>query len=258
LPDEWAWQVADLGEPEAEFRPGRGQLVASLVAGGLALLLAGTALAGLLALATWGPPGKGGGVGLGVAKLAGVGLFFLAAGVGMLARARHNSGLRVLVFEEGLARVQGGKVETLRWEDVNVVRRGVEVKSAGVTVRTPVYLVLVGRDGRDLTFNEGLARLGELRALAEGHTLPHMLPAAREAIEAGEVVGFGALGVSREGLHSGLDLLAWEDFQGLEVGQALVSVYSRRSRWAFCRADASEVPNAHVLAALAEQLRSGS
>jgi hypothetical protein len=254
LPPEVADELARLGEPTDEFRAGAGQLMLSTLAGVIALLLAGATLVGLIVLLAM--PRAKGGSGIAVVKLAGVALFLVATGVGLLRRARSNRGLRVLVFPGALARVQGEQVEVLRWEDVNAVRRVVNVKSEGVTVRTPVQLLLVGRGGREMSFNEGLAGLRELRQLVEQHTLRYMLPPAVEALEAGEAVGFGAVSVSKDGLHHGLETLAWDEFDGIDAGQGLVTVKRAESRRAFCRVEVSDVPNVHVLTALAEHARS--
>ena len=314
LPEGVADELARLGEPTDEFRAGSAQLLLATVGGALALLLACAAVIGVIALLA--ARRVKGGTGMAAVKLACVALFFVATGAGMLRRARSNRGLRVLVFPEALARVQGEGVEVLRWEDVNAVRRLVKVKSEGVTVLTLGQLLLLGRGGQTLAFTEDLADLPELRRLIEQHTLKHMLPPALEAVEAGSAVGFGALVASREGLqheaevlpwasyedaevargwvtvralveqhtlkhmlppalealaageaigfgvlsaskdglHHGLDTLPWHEIESIEAGEGLVVVKCGEGRHGL-DVEVSDVPNAHVLVALAEQAR---
>jgi hypothetical protein len=254
LPDEVAEQVARLGQPLEEFRAGTFGFVLSLALGVLALLLALVVLGAMIALLFILPRGKGG-VGVAFFKMLGMALFLLAAGVGVLRRASGMRGLRVLVGPAGLARLQGATVEVLRWEDVNAVKRAVNAKAEGITVSNPVQLTLVGRAGQAFEFNESLAGLRELRQLAEQHTLPHMLPPAAEALDGGATVGFGALSVSREGLHHQTDTLPWGQFQDAEVVKGLVVVRPLDARRPFCRVAVDQVPNVHVMLALAEHAR---
>jgi hypothetical protein len=253
-PDEVAEQVARLGEPLEEFRAGTFQVVLSLLMGVLALLLALVTVGGMIGLLFAAPRGKGG-VGVAFFKLLGVGLFLLGAGVGMLRRAAGIHGLRVLVGPEGLAQVRGSTVGILRWEDVNTVKRAVNVQNGGITVSHPVQLTLVGRQGETFEFNEGLSGLRELRERVEQHTLAHMLLPAVEAVESGATVGFGALSVSQEGLHHETSTLPWDQYEDAEVAKGLVIVRAMEVRRPFCQLDVAGVPNVHVLLALAEHAR---
>jgi hypothetical protein len=258
---EPAEALEGLGHPVDEFRAGTGHYVLSFLVGVIAFVLGAVALAGLIALLFMGPPGKRG-FGLGLVKLATLALVFMLGGMSILYRAVSARGLRVLVFSEGLARLQGGKVETLRWEDVNAVKRVARPagQGEGFSLRLPVELVLEDRHGRALVFNESVARLRELRRLAEQHTLPHMLPPAREALDSGATIGFGAVSAGPEGLHladraGASDTLAWDAYQDAEAGGGFLTVRSAGARKPFCRLPLADVPNAHVLLALAEHAR---
>src|SRR5437764_12515502 len=101
-----------LGHPVDEFRAGTGHYVLSFLVGVVAFVLGAVALAGLIALLFMGPPGRRG-AGLGLVKLATLALIFMLGGASILYRAVSARGLRVLVFSEGLARLQGGKVEVM-------------------------------------------------------------------------------------------------------------------------------------------------
>jgi hypothetical protein len=255
LPDDVPDAVRDLGEPVAAFEAGAIQLALFAVGGVLAILLGAGLVVLVVTLMTHPRPAKNGRGGPGIVRGIGLGLVLLAAGVSALVRARRTRGLRVFVFPDGLARVQGRAAEVLRWDDVNRVRRVPGVRKGEFSVRSPYQVVLVRRDGREFEFNESLVGVKDLRALAEDHTLPHMLPPAVDAYRAGEAVGFGAVGLSREGIHHGKRTLPWDAFEGAEATRGRLTVRATGARRPFCRVAIAEVPNPHVFLALAESAR---
>jgi hypothetical protein len=250
LPDDVPDEVRGLGEPVAVFQAGAVQFVLFVVVGILALLLGAGMLVLVVTLMLNPAPAKNGRGSL--VKVIGAGLVLLAAGVSMLIRARRMRGLRVFVFPDGLARVQGGAAEVLRWDEINRVRRVLGARKGEFSVRHPYQLILVRRDGREFEFNEALVGVKELRVLVEEHTLPHMLPPAVEAFRAGEAVGFGAVGLSREGIHHGKRTLPWDAFAGAEAAKGRLTVRAQGAWMSFCRVGIAEVTNPHVFLALAE------
>jgi hypothetical protein len=247
LPDDVPVEVTELGEPLAEFTTG-GLLFAAYIVGGIVCILLGLAALGFGVAVLMRPPKHGM---AGIFKLMAFGLFLVASGVGVLTRSRAVRGLRVFACRDGLARVQGPTAELVRWDEVNSVRRDLS-KKGGLTVRTPYRVTLVRRDGKEFEFHEALSGVERLRELAEERTLPLMLPAAVEAYRAGETVGFGDVSVSAEGVHSGKDTLAWEDFAGAEAKQGQLLVRAAGRRRAFFKLDVAKVSNPHVFLALVE------
>ena len=251
LPDDVPAEVRELGEPLAEFSTG-GFLVAVYVVGGIVCVLLGLAAVGYGIAVLFHPPKRR--VPGAIFKLMGFGLFLVASGVGMLTRSRGFRGLRVFACRDGLARVHGTTAELIRWDEVNSVRRDLSRKE-GVTVRTPYRVILVRRDGKQFEFSEALSDVKRLRELAEECTLPFMLPAALEAYRAGETVGFGAVSVSPDGIHSAKDTLPWEDFADADAKQGQLLVRAAGRKRPFFKLDIAKVSNPHVFLALAEQAR---
>jgi hypothetical protein len=249
LPDDLPPDVARLGEPIAAFRAGGGRYAALVIFGILAVLLGLAFLAGAVLLLVAGP-GKGH---TPVAKVVILGIACLSGGVATLRQARSVRGLSVYAFADGVARLQGAKAEVMRWDDVNTVKRIPNAKAEGMTLARPTQLILTGRDGRELVFNESLSRLGDLRKLVEERTLRTMLPAAQEAFDGGAAIGFGKLGVSPDGIHHGNKTLPWEDLKEAKVEDGSLVVRSAGAWLAFCKVPLGEVPNSHVLLALIER-----
>jgi hypothetical protein len=250
LPDDIPAEVNGLGELLAEFSTG-GFLVGVYYVGGIVCVLLGLAVVAFGVVLLIQVPKRGM---AGIIKLAGFGVVLVASGTGMLTRSRGLRGLRVFACRDGLARVHGTKAELVRWDEVNRVRRDLN-KKENVTVRSPYRVILVRRDGKEFEFSEALSDVKRLRELAEERTLPFMLPAAVEALRAGETVGFGAVSVSPEGIHSGKGTLPWEDFADADAKQGQLIVRAAGRRWPFLKLDIAKVSNPHVFLALVGQAR---
>src|SRR3989442_258503 len=112
-----AEKLAQLGPPQAEFAIGSAQFVWLLVAS-LFLSLGGLALTVLtVALMIWG--GHGGGAV--VFKMLLGGIVMLVGGVLLALRAYRNWGLRVLIYQVGLVRLQHSQASAFFWDEVETV-----------------------------------------------------------------------------------------------------------------------------------------
>jgi len=256
LPLEHEERLRPLGEPIAAFKVGIGQLaglwfttVGAFVfgLGGLAFLLGAVFL-------FRGPGGVHSWPLLNV--LFGIGaLGVLGGGVGGARQIWKAKGLRVLVFAEGLARVQGDTVEVLRWPDVRTVRRAC-LTSFERGRRAPARkLILTGADGKEFEFAESLSGWRDLRELVEQYTLCHLFPQVLEAYEAGEEVAFGQISAGPEGLRSGGRLLPWPECEAVEVANGMLTVKAGGAWLSFCKVPLQKLPNVHVLIALVEYVR---
>jgi hypothetical protein len=212
----------------------------SLSAGLLALVLAAVALVSLIgsrAVSPW--P---------VLRLGGMGLFFLAAGLFLLRRALSGPSGQVVVYERGLVRYREERAIPLCWEHVVSLRR----------LSRPVRVEVQDDQGWCFTFDDSLARFEQLGRLIEERTLEPLLERARCHWQRGELVEFGPLGVSQEGIGHGEDRLDWDRCAGLEEAGGLVAVLARDQQRPFARVERERIDNLHVLFRLVEWVQSGS
>jgi hypothetical protein len=173
-------------------------------------------------------------------------------------RARRTGGTRVFVFPDGLARVEGGKAELVYWDEIRVVRWDTQSRRTEHTITTPVQLVVVQEDGPALVFTESVSRLQELRRLIEERTLPHLLRAALQGVQAGQTISFGVVRVNKEGIHDPGGSLPWDGLALAEVDKGRLLLREVGGRRPFATFTRSQVPNLHLLVALAEHLRTNS
>lgn len=246
LPDDVPDEVRALGQPVVSFKSGALLFVLYLCLGILALLLAAAAMVLFFASLEKGQPrGKG------IVIVLAMG----GAGIAAISKAVRMRGLQVFVCENGLARVQRNIVETMRWDDINKVVRRTNPNPKELAIRNPFQVVLQARDGREWIFDEGVSGMSELRERIEEQTLKVMLPPAVEALQNGAVIGFGKVSISSEGMQCGRELLPWDRFDRGEIVKGRLLLYGSYSRRPFAKVNAAEVPNVHVLLALAEQWR---
>ncbi|HKI32209.1 MAG TPA: DUF6585 family protein [Gemmataceae bacterium] len=247
LPPEHAARLEPLGEPTAVFKAGKGHLIARVAAAVstlvLGLALIGIAIAVLFVGRDWGHVPK--------VILVGVGLIAISAR--NWRRLRQTRGLWVIVYPEALVRVQGETADVLSWKEiVTVCRASFTSSERGKSTNPARRLTLQTGTCKTFEFDESLAGLSQLRELVEEHTLEHLLHPALDRYEAGEEVTFGSVRASCEGMRFGGNILPWADYDGAEVSKGVLTVTARDASRPFCKVPVRDVPNSHVLIALAE------
>lgn len=244
------------GEPIAHFQVG-GMQYRLLQFGGIAAILIGIGTLGLISglafFANRGPQAREWSALL-KGSIFGVGC--LVAGVSAWSRSRSYRGLQVMVCTDGLVCLRNDGMQGIRWQDVRAVIRiaGPSGENSS-TLEPSVQLIIERNNGTRLVLDETVKNLKELRKLVEEHTLDHLMAAALEQLRDGEAVAFGPATVSREGILAAKALLAWSMYGHGVVERGQVTIYDREHGKAFCKLNTAEVPNAHVLLALAEFFR---
>jgi hypothetical protein len=181
------------------------------------------------------------------------GIVGIAFGIGCWQTNRRMKGLRVLVFADGLARIQHGQVQAVRWNDIKTVTRIVRTSGEiGKSGKAAVQLDVHTSDGRELQFDENLSDLKRLRAVVEEQTLDHLLIRTLEALRDGHSADFGEINVEPGGLRVGAARLEWARYGGGEAVRGRLTIRDT-NQTVFCRFDTAKVPNTHVLLALAER-----
>jgi hypothetical protein len=183
----------------------------------------------------------------------GVGVFLMLAAVVVPVRLSRSKRGRVLVYPEGLLRLGAAVPEALFWDEVAVIRQ-----RAVLDIRRAVMLgerqVTVERtDGSVVRFDDVVVpRLRRLTLLMQQKTLPHLLPRALQALQAGATVPLGVLSATAEGLRHGRRLLPWSELAQYRMHKSGKLVIRRRGWWrAWWSGPVSRVDNAHVLLTLA-------
>jgi hypothetical protein len=187
------------------------------------------------------------------------GLMFLAGGGRVLfVSARRSTPTAVDVCMEGLVFQEGTTTVAFRWSDVLTVT---EKRSVGDEERRRDSLVnelrafRIGlQSGQVIILKSYIGRLGKLGTLIKENTLPHLLRRYCADLNQGRSVVFGALRLSVDGLTVQDRLLPWQQVRSVKCKGGLIKL-CRRDRWMTWRiVKLTDVPNAHVLLPLVEQV----
>ncbi len=169
---------------------------------------------------------------------------------------RRRDAQRVYVFEGGLVHADGTLTEYPWPAIMSVQQKIVRQYVNGVYTGTRYLYTVTRNDGRVLKltqFFDGIAQLGQ--GISEQVARVH-LPHAVAAIQRGETVPFGDLGVHGSGLVSARHgLLPWAELEQVQVVQGYVRL-RRAGKWlAWSNKPAADIPNLYVFLTLADQLQ---
>src|SRR5262249_44181066 len=124
----------------------------------------------------------------------------------------------------------------------------------GAYMRTTHVYTLECVGGERVVFNDSLKNVKKLGDAVAEEITQRELPAAREGYDAGELVSFGKLGLSRKGLNYGAAFLPWREVSGVRIHEGQVSV-SKKGKWFnWCTIGAASIPNLFVFLALVDEI----
>lgn len=234
-------KIAQLGEPAAEFAVRGLAFLRSLILG--PVLVAGGVFLEILLIGVFH---------LHQYEILLPGIFLIGTGVMLLVRAFRNRGLRVLLFPEGLVRVQRGNALAFWWEEIEQVW---QKKSGGSHWIGHSWwnLMVQAADGRRMTFDDSLPRLPQLVQIVRRESLVFLWPRYLADFETGKILDFGKLRISQRGLSYGKETLPWANLQKAKVQGAQLLIY-KKGKWTHSLSfTVSDIPNFHVLLALMAQ-----
>lgn len=263
--DHLTRSLTELGDPDALFGISRGRLLAKLAIG------VGLILFGVAANYFWwfrGPAGVGH---LELLVLVAVPL----SGAAMLVHMYRERGLHVLIYPTGLLRLRRGEIGSFPWREVdhvllNVNRAGDaefvrggdgELLACWLPVDVPTFqlwkagLTVVRADGEAATFGAALTDYDAFAEEVQRRTFEALWPEVWANFAAGRTVEFGDVEATRRGLRYGGKALPWAEVKELSVAQGKLSVKQGGKWLPWVLVDVKEVPNPHLLFALAAEAR---
>jgi hypothetical protein len=251
LPPKAAAQLEPLGEPISQFPVNKNGLIVRIVLGIVFALLGSAVCLGMLWLRD---PGEEGGTKRMVPLLA---ILLLPVGGYVAVSAYHNWGLRLLIFEGGIARLHKGRLTSFSWEEIEVVRMGSKsdsfAKYSGITSQ----LTLVPREGTPMILDDHVPGLWQLCQVVQKRTLPTLLARALKRYRAGKPVEFGWLEIDEKGVTAGTRYLKWKEIDEFLVERESIMIYCKDDdRPWYAGTGANKLENTHVLKALLKEIRS--
>jgi len=247
LPDDVALKVSELGTPLAEYTARGQRLLFQLLAAPVIFLAGLGFLAAPLLVFLWGGHG-----GAALFKLFALGCILVPGAVLLSVRAYRSWGLRVFVFPEGLIRIHRNEVQAFFWDQVETIWRKKIVGAWGKLAKGSLIYTVKLQQGEEFHFDDQLYQVEQLGERMQQELLRIQWPTALAEFEAGAIMDFVKLRVSRQGLDNGKERVAWRDVSGVEFGDDNITI-NKRDKWlAWHKAPVAEIPNVHLLRALVE------
>jgi hypothetical protein len=169
---------------------------------------------------------------------------------------------RLVVYTGGLVVWQHGQGGAYSWKEIRTVEQRATIpfrvasmapiaNIAALVCRGHTRTLVLGlADGEGIQFTNSLPRFNALWEIIRDATLSCLLPGVLKAVQAGQTVHFGELGVSREGLNDGHETLPWAEIRRVAVDEDTVTVLRVDAWRPWLKTSSSGFPNLHVLQGL--------
>jgi hypothetical protein len=250
-----AHKARKLGPVLAAFRITESSLVWRTVLG-VSVGLGGLTLTvlGVLACLETGRTSVGEAI-LGLVLCMGFGAAAVALSIYLLVRMARDRGKKVLLSRKGFAVVQRGRRTVYHWKDILAQYQSItEHYYNGAYTHTSHVYTLECVGGERVIFNDSLKNVKKLGEAVAEEITQRELPLIREQYDAGDLVPFGKLGVSRKGLTYGQAFLPWREVSGVRIHEGYVSV-GKKGKWLnWCSIGAASIPNLFVFLALVDEI----
>ena len=164
----------------------------------------------------------------------------------------QQTGLRIAVFAEGLARIARDGTTVFRWDDIVEVRQSI-VRQRGGGGTTHVYRILDGQ-GRKAMFDDKIGGVKALGETIQQEVTRRLLPKSLVAYNAGETLTFGKFSLSKEGLSRGKEALPWDEVESVAPSIGRIEVKRKGKRLTWASQAVADIPNVYVLIALTKTI----
>lgn len=180
----------------------------------------------------------------------GIGGVMFLGGAWSLFNSLRTWKLAVGLYDQGLGVVGNGGVQQVRWDQVTetyqqVTRHYTNGVYTGTTHR---YTIVV--DGKKTVFDDKLKGVEDLGNAIQNGVSNALFPRFAAAINNGQRVNFGPLGLDREHLYSGNKSLLWSEIKGVKLDRGNISIKKEGGWFSWASVTVPQVPNFFVFYAL--------
>ncbi len=190
--------------------------------------------------------------------------FILFSGISVLIgvfglwSAFANWGKAVAIFSNGLAYNDYKGLQTWRWEEIDQFFFSITRQyTNGIYTGTTYIYTIKKVDGAKLSFDNkyGKNEIPKLGTMLEQATLPIHYRRAADFYNTGQIVPFGPVSISKEGITINKKTYAWQDVDKVSLNNGMLSVAKKGGGW-FSGASVmvSGVPNLTALLSIVDQV----
>lgn len=156
---------------------------------------------------------------------------------------------RVYVFERGFIFTDGGQPDIFRWQEVRAIWW--EELNRTDEFRSTIQRYTVERfDGHRVVFDNKIRKVQDLGTILCEQVAQAMWPQTFADYQAGKVIPFGALHVSRQGVSKGRKLLPWADIAEIKLSYGYVNIHQKGKLRKWTEVPVGDIPNLFLLRTL--------
>lgn len=187
------------------------------------------------------------GVIVGVVALVGAVLIWL---IGLPSRRRRRS-WRVYVFSHGFVFTRGGQPDIVRWEEIQTIWHQAKSRNYGEYGREVRHIYTIECfDGRRVVFDDKIKKVEKLGNLLGEQMTNAIWPRALADYNAGNVIPFGPLSVSQQGVSSGVARLPWAAIKEIKFDGEEVKIHQKGKLLNWAKVPVGDIPNVSLFLAL--------
>jgi hypothetical protein len=167
----------------------------------------------------------------------------------------QNRDLAVQVFTDGLIYTRNGQQQVIPWDSVtNVWQQVTKHYTNGVYTGTTHVYTIERADGFKVVCNDGLENVESLGNSIQQEITRRLLPKAIEAYNAGAVLPFGKLNISKQGIGNGKEVVPWPEVKGVKLQKGYVTV-NRVGKWlSWTSTTVAQTPNFFIFLTLVDTI----
>jgi hypothetical protein len=181
------------------------------------------------------------------------GLICLSFGVWAINEWRLKHNLRVLVFPDGLVHIRGGRANVFRWDEITQVYQSLQKTHRAGRAIQRIYTVKNAAGKKSVLTGElaGIAALGET---VQREITARLLPRSWEDYNAGRTLNFGKLGLSKEGIRKGKEVLPWDQVESVKLDMGSIVIKKEGGRLSWASITARSTPNLFVFLSMVDKI----
>jgi hypothetical protein len=162
----------------------------------------------------------------------------------------------VTVYERGFACRDRTGLQTWRWDDILTMTSAVTRHyHTGIYAGTTHVYTLLDRRNQRLKLVDAIDRVEDLAKVIDTNIFPRLYPRAVDKYNAGELLPFGPVAISKQGMTIGKKTYPWGEVKQVSIHHGILKVTRKEGgRFSGGRAAASAIPNIHVLLAIIQQV----
>ncbi|GHO81320.1 hypothetical protein KSD_90910 [Ktedonobacter sp. SOSP1-85] len=164
---------------------------------------------------------------------------------------------RVYLCEQGFLLMKGSQADPFRWDQVQAMWQQVTKHYRnGIYTGTTHKYTIQRLDGHKIIFNDKFKQVEKLGDALSDAITTFMLPRALASYNAGQVLNFGPLSVSQQGVSNGKETLPWHEIKEFGVNRGIVSVRKEGKWFNWSTISVAKIPNFFVFMSLTRSILS--